>query len=156
VRVGIAPDLMPDDFRAEGLAEALRSRGVGEGARVLVPRALVGRDVLANKLQAVGAHVDVAPVYQTVPAVADPEVLEQLRGGVDAITFTSPSTVKHFLAFLEAARIDAGALLDSAVIAAIGPVTSDALRVRGFAADVEPEVFTAPALVEALASHMRG
>jgi uroporphyrinogen III methyltransferase/synthase len=151
---GVHADLMPDDFRAEGLAATLAERGVGEGARVLVPRALVGRDVLPNKLSAVGATVDVAPVYQTVPAKADPAVIERLRQGVDALTFTSPSTVRHFLAFLAAAGIDGGALLQESVVASIGPVTSEALVARGIRVDVEPGTYTATALVTALATHL--
>lgn len=150
---GVKADLMPDDFRAEGLAATLTEKGVGDGTRVLVPRALVGRDVLVNKLSAVGATVDVAPVYQTVPAKADPAVIERLRQGVDAVTFTSPSTVKHFLAFMSAAGADGDALLSGSVVASIGPVTSKALATRGIRVDVEPETYTVPAMVTALADH---
>jgi uroporphyrinogen III methyltransferase/synthase len=101
----------------------------------------------------VGATVDVAPVYQTVPAKADPAVIERLRQGVDAVTFTSPSTVKHFLAFLTAAGVDGGALLSESVVASIGPVTSKALATRGIRVDVEPGTYTAAALVTTLATH---
>jgi uroporphyrinogen III methyltransferase/synthase len=150
---GVTPDLMPDDFRGEGLAAALLDSGVGEGARILVPRALVGRDVLASKLGGAGATVEVAPVYQTVAAEADPAVVERLRAGVDAVTFTSPSTVKHFIAFLEAAGVDARAFLESTVVASIGPVTTDALEKRGYRADVQPGEYTAPALAAAIVEY---
>jgi uroporphyrinogen III methyltransferase/synthase len=150
---GVSPELVPDDFHAEGLAAALLASGVREGWRVLLPRALKGRDVLPQELSAAGAAVDVVPVYQTVPSPIDPEMADLLRDGVDAITFTSPSTVKHFVAFLEAAALDSAHLLENSAIVSIGPVTSKALRARGMRVDVEPEVFTAHSMAQAVARH---
>ncbi len=153
---GVTPSMVPEEFHAEGLVAALRQRGVADGFRVLLPRALKGRDVLPRELSAAGATVDVVAVYQTVPAKADPKTLDRLRAGVDAITFTSPSTVTHFIAFLEAAGVDRAPLLGDAVIASIGPVTSAALREFGTKVDVEPEVFTTHAMTQALVARLGG
>lgn len=147
---GVVADFVPEDFRGEGLVAGFRVMGAGEGWRVLVVRALEGRDLLQDELRALGADVDAVAAYRTVPAEPDPAVVERLRSGVDAVTFTSPSTVKHFVAFLEAAGIDVGAFMAHTVAASIGPVTSDALRGRGFEPAVEAEPLTAAALADAL------
>jgi len=68
---GIEPHLVPADFSAEGLVEEFRKLRMGEGYRVLLPRALEGRDVLPDALKSWGVTVDVTPVYQTVKGEPD-------------------------------------------------------------------------------------
>lgn len=147
---GVAPHLVPADFRAEGLVAAFKDMDAGPGLRVLYARALEAREVLPTELRAMGAEVDVVAVYQTVAAKADASVVGRLREGVDAVTFTSPSTVKHFLAFLSANGVDAAEFMSHTVAASIGPVTTKALEEAGFLAGVEAGESTVPALVEAL------
>lgn len=149
--LGVEPDLVPADFRAEGLVAAFCDAGAGAGWRVLAVRALEGRDVLERELGELGVQVDTAVAYRTVPAEPDPGVVERLRAGVDVVTFTSPSTVTHFLAFLAAAGIDADAFMRGTRAASIGPVTTEALRARGYDAVVEAEPSTAVALAAAIA-----
>lgn len=154
---GIEVDLVPRDYRAEGLVEELRARGAGEGWRLLVPRALKAREILSTQLPPLGVAVDVVPVYETVPAEPEPAVVERLGSGdVDAVTFTSPSTFRNFLTVLSKAGLDAAALLPSLITASIGPVTSDAMRAEGFEPDAEADPSTVPALVEALAIAVNG
>lgn len=142
---GIEPDLVPDEYVGEGVLDALCVRGVGAGTRVLLPRALEAREVLPEGLRERGARVDVVPVYQTVTGPGDEAVLERLRAGeADAVTFTSPSTVRGFL------RLTEGIDPSDLVVAAIGPVASRAAREEGLRVDVEPVEYTAPALVAAL------
>lgn len=150
---GLEPDLVPADFRAEGLVEGFRERGVRAGTRVLYARALNAREVLPEALREMGAHVDVVPVYRTVAAQADPGVIGRLAAGVDVVTFTSPSTVKHFRAFLTANGVDADAFMSSTVAASIGPVTTTALEHAGITAAIEPDESTVPELVAAIAAH---
>ncbi len=151
VEVALAP---PKEFRAEALVDEFAARGVGEGARVLVPRAVEAREVLPEALRERGAVVDIAPVYMTVPAEPDPAVIERLRAGVDAVTFTSPSTVRNFLTLVRSAGLDPETLLAESVLASIGPVTTDALVAAGLRADVEADPSTIPALVDALAKRL--
>jgi uroporphyrinogen III methyltransferase/synthase len=142
-------DLIADEYRAESVADALE-RGPLRGKRVLLPRALVAREVLPERLRRAGAEVDVAPVYQTV---VDPEgaavARRALAEGVEVVTFTSASTVH---AFFEAAG-GKSAKLAGVCLASIGPITSDAIRAEGWEPEVEASPFTVPALVEALARH---
>jgi uroporphyrinogen III methyltransferase/synthase len=145
---GLRPDVVPEAFVAEGLLDALRAEGLA-GRRVLIPRAEVAREVLPETLSAMGAEVDVVPVYRTVPAEVDPAVLARIAGGdVDVVTFTSASTVRHFCVGFsdeELARIRGRARA-----ACIGPVTEQAARAAGFEVAVSAATYTIPGLVDAL------
>jgi uroporphyrinogen III methyltransferase / synthase len=150
----LRPDLVPADFRAEGLLEAFAERGIGPGARILVPRALDAREILPEQLRGAGATVDVVPVYRVVAADPDPEGLEELREGrVDVVTFASGGTARHFADVLSAAGLDPAQVLARTVVASVGPVTSEAVRRLGFDVGIEAAESTMPSLVEAIADH---
>jgi uroporphyrinogen III methyltransferase/synthase len=154
-RQGLAVHAMPGErFDAEGLLDAL-ARGDGvAGRRFLLPRGDLARETLPEGLRAAGARVDAVTVYRTLPpepgAVALREPL--LRGEIDVLTFTSPSTVRHFAALLDA---EALAAARRCLVAAIGPLTAEALRVVGLEPDLVPERAGAPELVAALADALR-
>ena len=150
---GLRADLVPKQFQAEGMVEALAARAL-RGTRVLIPRALVARELLPEQLRAQGAEVDVVPVYRTVrPAVATDRLTERLRDRtIDAVTFTSSSTVQNFLA-LFASPGDARRLLGNVVVACIGPITAATAREAGLSVHVTAVQNTVPALVEALVRH---
>lgn len=151
--LGITPALVPDDYRAEGLIEAFRALHPDDSWRVLVPRAEKAREILPEALRAAGARVDVVPVYRTVPATPDPAAVSALAtGSVDVVTFTSPSTVRHFLGWLDSAGLDRESVMGSTAAASIGPVTSEALRSRGYAVPIEAADSTTTGLVSAIAS----
>lgn len=154
---GVEADFVPPmDFRAEAISEEFVSRGVGPGWRILIPRALEAREVLPDTLRSLGAVVDVAPVYRTVQAKPCEEVVDRLRaGGFDAITFTSPSTVRNFLSMLRSVGLDPADVMSGMTAASIGPVTTRALSDAGFGASVEAYPSTIPVLVEQLVDHLR-
>lgn len=146
---GIEPDMVPDKAIAEGLIEEFERLGLGPGTRVLVPRAAKAREILPETLRGRGAVVDVAPVYRTVAAVADPDVVAQIvAGGIDVVTFTSPSTVDSFFDSLAGTGAEAPAR--ALVFASIGPVTTTALVKRGLTAHAEAQEHTSAGLVDAL------
>lgn len=143
---GIRADLVPAQARAEGILAALRPRLVA-GARVLLPRAEVAREVLPESLQSAGAHVDIVVVYRSLaPEARDVERIRQLidPGEVDAVLFTSSSTVDNLADLLEpeAARLDA---LD---LFSIGPVTTQTARDRGLRVAATAPEPTIESLVE--------
>ena len=149
---GLEPLLVPADFRAEGLVDEFARLGAGPGWRVLIARALEAREILPDTLRELGCEVDVAPVYRTIAAEPDPAVLERVRSGtVDAVTFTAGSTVRNFIALLERAGIDPVQTLGRLVLASIGPVTTAALRKRGFEPDIEARESTMASLADAVA-----
>ena len=151
---GIAPALVPPQFVAESVVAALAARGNLRGARVLLPRAEQARDALPEGLRALGAAVDVIPVYRTVAETTDgADLAAQLAAGrVDAVTFTSSSTVQHFV---ELVGRDVAAR-SRYVAAVIGPVTAATARELGLPVAVEAAEYTAPGLVQAMVRHFAG
>jgi uroporphyrinogen III methyltransferase/synthase len=155
-RRGIRADVVAKEFRGEGLADAmLETMGLGglavRGTRVLLSRAAQARDALPEALRAAGCEVDVVAAYETRPP--PPEVAEglvrDLQGGrVDAVAFTSSSTVNNLCDLLGPT---APSLLARLRVAAIGPITRDTASDRGLRVDVVPAQYTVPALVAALA-----
>ena len=137
---GIVADIVPEQFVAEGLVEALAGVPV---ARALVARAADARDVLPDALRERGAEVDVLPLYETV---SEPLSSAQRRAlaAADYVTFTSSSTVRFF--FEQAA----GDLGERTRLVSIGPVTSQTLREHGREPDVEAARHDVDGLIEAL------
>jgi uroporphyrinogen III methyltransferase/synthase len=145
---GVTPDLVPERFVAESLIEAFPPPET-PAARVLLARAEVARDVLPEGLAERGYAVDVLPVYRTVRAEPDPaDVAAVVDGTVDAITFTSSSTVEGFCAAV-------GTLPDpQPVVVSIGPVTSASARAHGLRVDAEAREHTIAGVVATLVDVM--
>jgi uroporphyrinogen III methyltransferase/synthase len=151
---GVEPDLIPAYARAEGLVNAFRELGVGEGWHVLIPRALKAREVFPEALREMGAQVDVVPVYQTVPVDPDPDVLERLRAGtIDCVTFTSGAIAQMFVEVIREAGIDPEQLMNDVAIASIGPITTRALAALGYEEDIQSERQTMSSLASAIADY---
>ena len=150
---GLRADVIPKQFQAEGLIEALAGRNL-HGTRVLIPRALVARELLPEQLRGQGAEVDVVPVYRTIkPAVATDLLIERLQQrSIDAVTFTSSSTVQNFVA-LFASPSEARRLLGDVVVACIGPITASNAREAGLPVHVTAAENTVPALADALVTY---
>jgi len=151
-QLGIRVDLVASRADGEGLGRAVAEALAPRGRRFLLPRSEIGRDALPEAITAAGGRVDAVPAYRTVAAEADAGALcDRLEAGtLDALTFTSPSTVQHFLAMLRpAARAAAG----RCVVAALGETTAAALGDAGLPPQVVPERPEAAALAEALAAY---
>lgn len=150
-RHGIAPALVPEDFRAEGLIEEFRALPHERCRRVLIPRALEAREILPGALREMGCEVEIVPVYRTVHAEPDMEVIERLRvGSIDGVTFTSGAIARGFVDALREAGLDPLEALARVTIASIGPVTTTALRAVGLEPAVEAEEATMAALARAV------
>jgi len=149
---GIKPDLVPTDYKAEGVVEEF-SRLDLHNSRVLYPRADKARDIIPRELQRLGAHVDSPVAYRNVfPERLPPETLFALeKRSVDCITFTSSSTVLNLAAMLgEELMLD---MLKGVVVASIGPITSKSCRELGLKVDIEPAEHTLDALAAELEAH---
>lgn len=164
---GLSTSLLPGEYIAEGVAEALRRESAqrGEtlaGVRILLAHAAEARQVLITELEQAGAHVDVVTAYRTLPVAQDDArgraIVTLLRQGqLDIITFTSSSTVHHFMHWLGQAAPDltivltyAGTRKTRPLIACIGPITASTARDYGLDVGVEAREFTTAGLVEAL------
>jgi uroporphyrinogen III methyltransferase/synthase len=141
-------DITPAEFVAEGLLAEFEKTGIA-GARILIPRALVARDILPGTLREMGAHVDVAEVYQTVLDEAAGERIRQMLAekSVDIATFTSSSTVTNFV---ELVGPKTSELMHGVTVAAIGPVTAETIGKSGLSVDIMASEYTIPGLVDAI------
>jgi uroporphyrinogen III methyltransferase/synthase len=151
---GVRADVVPAEFRAEALVDALAGQPI-RGTRILLARAAEAREVLPDELARHGATVDVVPAYRTIKSGANAEELRDLlrEGKIHVVTFTSSSTVNHFL---ELAGDEAPTLLRGVVVASIGPITAETAGRHGISSQIVPTSYTIPALTEALVRHFTG
>jgi uroporphyrinogen III methyltransferase / synthase len=152
-RRGIAADLVPKEFQAEGILEDLGGLGV-KGQRILIPRAKVAREILPDRLAAMGAMVRVVHAYQAVlPEVKIDSIRHRLQNReIHYLTFTSSSTVRNFCQLFEN-RQELQELIRNSTVAVIGPITAQTVREEGLSVDVVALENTVPALVDAIVSH---
>jgi uroporphyrinogen-III synthase len=140
--------LVPESYVAESLVAHART-ALGTGNRVLLARAAVARDVIPDALRASGATVDVVDAYRNVVPEGTPEQLRSaLAARLDAVTFTSSSSVEHLVAAAKAAGVAfpfAGVLAVS-----IGPITSQTLRGKGWEPAAEAESHDVSGLIAAV------
>jgi uroporphyrinogen III methyltransferase / synthase len=153
---GLKVDVVPDEFRAEAVRAALARHGSIDGARVLLPRSDIGREVIADELREAGGLVTDVVAYRTVLEETlrddEPDIYGMLlQGRIDVVTFASPSAVRNFMKIYGSDQ--AADLLKNTTVAAIGPVTADAARQLGITVTVQPATYTAAGLVDAIAAH---
>jgi uroporphyrinogen III methyltransferase/synthase len=138
-------DVQPEKYVAEEIVEELQKETSLENLKILLARAEGAREALAVEFVRLGAIVDEAVAYRTVPETSD------ISGGIrrfreeeiDMITFTSSSTVENFLALNLP-------LSEKTTTASIGPITSKTMRGRGLQVNVEAKRHDIPGLVEAI------
>jgi uroporphyrinogen III methyltransferase/synthase len=138
-------DLQPEEFVAESVVREFQKQGGVENLRILLVRAEKARDVLPKQLSDMGAIVDEALAYRTVPETRDPTGARHRLSeeGADLITFTSSSTVENFLAL--------GLPWPKGMqVASIGPITSKTARDHGLKIDIEARRHDIGGLVEAI------
>lgn len=151
-RLGIRPDVVPDSFVAEALADELIQHHDVAGKRFLLLRADIARKALPEKLAAAGAIVTELTAYETRRANVLPgDVLEALRAGtIDWVTFTSSSTVRNMVDLLG----DEQALINDVNRASIGPVTSNTMRELDHPPTVEATTSNLQGLIDAIIEHV--
>jgi uroporphyrinogen-III synthase len=185
-RYGLSADLVPDAYIAESVAQALieeskRHSETLNDKHILLPRAAEARDILITLLQEAGAQVDEIAAYRTLPVAKNDaqghEILQRLLADqIDLITFTSSSTVRNFVRWLNTALDTGSYLFENADedaqcitplhaiarlegndlhqhrtrIACIGPITAQTARECGLKVDIEAQTFTITGLIEAI------
>ena len=116
--------------------------------RVLLPRADIATETLAEGLRDRGWEIEDVTAYRTVRAAPPPAHTREMikTGGFDAVCFTSSSTVRNLVGI-------AGKPHARTIVACIGPKTAETAAEFGLRVDVQPEVAAVGPLVEALAEH---
>jgi uroporphyrinogen III methyltransferase/synthase len=146
---GVRADLVPSEFKAEGVVSALGGVNV-KGQKILIPRAKVAREIIPDKLREQGADVTVATAYENVRPSADVDRIKRLlqERKISALTFTSSSTVHNFVEILGPKGYKN--LIEGVAVACIGPVTAKTAEEYGMKTDIMPKEYTIPALVDAM------
>ncbi|NQU37591.1 MAG: uroporphyrinogen-III synthase, partial [Actinobacteria bacterium] len=136
-------DLIPDQYRAEALADVLAPHVAGR--RVLLARASRGREVLAERLQHAGARVSQVVVYASTDVErVDPQVETALsEGQIDWITITSSAIAQSAVRLF-------GQSFGQAKLASISPITSETLRTLGHEPTAEAIDYTVDGVVDAI------
>ncbi len=147
---GVRADSVPTEYVSESVVESLRGH-VQPGDRVLLPRAQEGRQAMVDGLRALGATVDHVVAYRTVASEEsrDRAVALLKESKIDAVTFTSSSTVRNLVTLLDGDT----SLLEGPAIACIGPVTAATARELGLTVDIQPNESTIPNLVAAIKTY---
>jgi len=138
-------DLQPEKFVAESLLAELQKETSVENLKFLLPRAEGAREMLATELSKLGAIVDEAVAYRTVPETEDVSggIRRFREEGADLITFTSSSTAENFMEL----KLPMPAGLRTA---SIGPVTSKTMKTLGLKVDIEAKTHDIPGLLKAI------
>lgn len=145
---GLKVDLMPQKYVAEAI---LAEIGDVAGRHILLPRADIARKALAEGLAAAGAQVAEVVAYRTVSAGA-----ALPAGPLDVATFTSPSTLRSFVALIEASGETPATYLAGALVACIGPITARAAAEEGLSVDLVAAEHTVDGLLAAVIKHLHG
>jgi uroporphyrinogen III methyltransferase/synthase len=148
---GVSPELVPAGEQSSlGLLDEFPPYdGVFDPVnRVLLPRADIATETLAEGLRELGWEIEDVTAYRTVRAAPPPaETREMIKsGGFDAVCFTSSSTVRNLVGI-------AGKPHARTIVACIGPKTAETAVEFGLRVDVQPETAAVGPLVDALAEH---
>ncbi len=146
---GIRPELLPSgEQSSEGLLADFPPYDdvLDPIDRILLPRADIATETLAEGLRERGWEIDDVTAYRTVRAAPPAaEIRDAIKsGGFKAVCFNSSSTVRNLVGI-------AGKPHNRTVVACIGPQTAATAREFGLRVDVQPEVANVAALIDALA-----
>jgi uroporphyrinogen III methyltransferase/synthase len=146
-KYGIQPDLVPQKYSSHNILICLKQEGI-KGERLLLPCSQMVNKELIYGLSELGAEIEPVVAYHTLPVSSGDSKMKELlmKGEVDVVTFTSPSTVRGLVTVMEG-NVEA---LNKAVIACIGPVTAAAATESKLRVDVIAKKYTIDGLVEAL------
>ncbi len=153
---GIRPDLVPSEYRAEAVIEGMKQWKL-KGARILLPRATVAREVLPVELASMGATVDEVPAYETVKPDEDTGHVREMfeKGILDMVTFTSSSTVTNFMDMFRGQVEQLIEWMAKVTVACIGPITAETAEKNGLTVAITPKEYTIEALTEEIVKYFK-
>jgi uroporphyrinogen III methyltransferase/synthase len=140
-RVGIRADLIPREYRARALVEAIVAEAKS-GERVLFPCGTLAVDEVTHGLTRAGLEVQTLHVYDTLLQPPSDAALEAFGMGVDAVLLYSPSAARS----LASSGVD----LDGVKIFCVGPTTADAGRAAGLAVSGVPDIYGDEGMIESV------
>ena len=145
---GIRTDYVPDKYVPEAILPGLGKNIYGK--RFLFPQSNLARTALADEIRFAGGVVTEVVAYRNVSSEPATAEMDELRAGVDFVTFTSPSTVRNFVAIVQKNGLDPFNLPGNPLFACIGPITKNAAEDLGFVNLVTASEYTTAGLIKAL------
>jgi uroporphyrinogen III methyltransferase/synthase len=148
---GVSPELVPSGEQSSlGLLDEFPPYDsvFDPVNRVLLPRADIATETLAEGLRERGWEIEDVTAYRTVRAAPPPAATREMikTGGFDAVCFTSSSTVRNLVGI-------AGKPHARTIVACIGPKTAETAAEFGLRVDVQPDTAAVGSLIDALAEH---
>ncbi|WP_226646547.1 uroporphyrinogen-III synthase [Mesobacillus subterraneus] len=153
VEKGAKVDFVPGEYVAEGFIEEFLPH-VQHGEKVLIPKGNLARDYISSALKEKGAIVDEIIIYETfLPEESRGKLVKMLtEETLDILTFTSPSTIDHFMKIVEEHNL--GSKLEHCIVACIGPVSKRKAEQRGLKVHAMPEKYTVEEMLKSVANFM--
>lgn len=152
-KYGFKADFIPTEFVAENFVKEFIPL-LEENTKVLLPKGNRARSVIAKAIKSAGAHCEELILYETYfPKESGPVVVDLLKNrSLDVITFTSSSTVDHFMEIVHTHQLQP--YLDSIIITVIGPIAEKTALNYGLKVEVCPEQYTVSAMIDSLAAYL--
>lgn len=148
ITLGTFPDHIPDEYIAEGILSGI-SKDIS-GKRFLLLQSNLARKVLSDQIRSAGGFADEVVAYHNIAGQPQASKLDDLRFGIDIITFTSPSTVKNFVDIVRENGLDSSNLPGNPLFACIGPITKKAAEEAGLTNLVMANEYTTAGLIQVL------
>ncbi|MBT2636334.1 MULTISPECIES: uroporphyrinogen-III synthase [unclassified Bacillus (in: firmicutes)] len=148
--MGETVDFVPEEYVAEGFIDEFLPH-VNQGERVLIPKGNLARDYISAALKEKGAIVDEIIIYETfMPDESRSKLVKMLsEESLDILTFTSPSTIDHFMKIVEENQLRDK--LEHRIVACIGPVSKRKAEQRGLKVHAMPEKYTVEEMLKSVA-----
>ncbi|MDE3839797.1 uroporphyrinogen-III synthase [Bacillus methanolicus] len=150
---GYKADFRPSEYVAERFVNEFLPY-VMKGLRILLPKGSLARDYIASSLQERGAYVEEVVIYETYfPETSRTQLVDIIQDGkLDILTFTSSSTVSHFMKIVQ--ENNSFEKIKDCIVACIGPVTAEKASSLGLKVDVVPKIFTIEEMVKGIVKYI--
>lgn len=151
---GAEADFTPKHYVAEHFVEEFASQ-IEEGMKVLIPKGNLAREYIAASLKEQGAIVDEVIIYETyLPDDSREKMVQMLKqGSLDILTFTSPSTIDHFMDIVVQNRLHKQ--LENCIVACIGPVSKRKAEEWGMTVHASPEKYTVEEMLKSIIEYLK-
>jgi uroporphyrinogen-III synthase len=150
---GLTPEFVPSAYVAESFVDEFMPY-IQRGLRVLIPKGNLAREYIATSLTQAGLLVDEVVIYETyMPDESSVKLARMLtEKQLDILTFTSPSTVDHFMAVVLEYGLEQQ--LEECIIGCIGPATERKLFSYGLTVHASPKEYTVKEMIKSMISYL--
>ncbi|WP_079509931.1 uroporphyrinogen-III synthase [Mesobacillus jeotgali] len=151
---GVKADFMPEEYVAEGFIDEFLPQ-VKAGEKILIPKGNLARDYISSSLKKKGAIVEEVIIYETyLPQDSRDKLVQMLSDErLDILTFTSPSTIDHFMGIVE--EYNLRCKLEQCIVACIGPVSKRKAEQWGLNVHAMPEKYTVEEMLKSVAKYIQ-